>query len=197
LGQALHDTNTSVSRLTRIVDDFLNITALKVGSQILNIETGNLEPLVVDVLHELKIDIENMRLTVEYPKDSTSWPDLEIDAGKVREVLLIIIENAVRYNVTGGQIVIKNQLNADSFEMTIENTGLGLATEDKDKLFTRHFFRSKRAQTANPIGMGIGLSVARAIVRAHHGELMIESDGENKGARIMLKLPTHGYSRNI
>ena len=68
--RALEDTNTAVERLTRIVDDFLNITALKVGSQILNIETGNLLPLIEDVLHELKIDIENMHLVVTYPHDT-------------------------------------------------------------------------------------------------------------------------------
>jgi signal transduction histidine kinase len=188
LKQALNDTNTSVARLTRIVDDFLNITALKVGSQILNIEPGNLEPLVLDVLHELKIDIENMKLSVDCPKDRASWPDLEIDAGKMREVLLIIIENAVRYNVTSGNINITNNSSDNVFEMTIENTGVGLTTEDKEKLFTRHFFRSKRAQAANPIGMGIGLSVARAVVRAHHGDLMIESAGENMGAKVVIRM---------
>ena len=193
LKQALNDTNTSVARLTRIVDDFLNITALKVGSQILNIEPGNLEPLVLDVLHELKIDIENMKLSVDCPKDRASWPDLEIDAGKMREVLLIILENAVKYNVDHGTIQIKTRLLEDPasrmFEMSIENTGIGLVSEDREKLFSRHFFRSKRAQAANPIGMGIGLSVARAVVRAHHGDLAIESAGENMGAKVMLKLP--------
>ncbi len=196
---ALQDTNTAVGRLTRIVDDFLNITALKVGSQILNIETGNLLPLIEDVLHELKIDIENMHLKVVYPHDTASWPDLQIDASKMREVLLIILENAVKYNVDGGTIEIKNRLvdGADNvagsshhiFEMTIENSGMGLVVEDKEKLFSRHFYRSQRAQKANPIGMGIGLSVARAVVRAHHGTLEIESDGEGMGARVMIRLP--------
>ncbi len=191
--QALTDTNTAVERLTRIVDDFLNITALKVGSQILNIETGNLLPLVEDVLHELKIDIEKMHLKVVYPHDGASWPDLEIDAGKMREVLLIILENAVKYNVDGGTIEIKTRVvdgtSGRTFEMMVENTGIGLIAEDREKLFTRHFYRSKRAQSANPIGMGIGLSVARAVVRAHHGTLEIESDGEEMGARVKVGMP--------
>jgi len=217
-GKALNDTSASVNRLTRIVDDFLNITALKVGSQILNIETGNLKPLVNDVLDELKIDIEDMRLSVRLPEDVASWPDLPIDQSKMREVLLIILENAVKYNMAGGTITIQTSIvdgthnvdhentsaqnksqNHDSdhrdsisnemFEMTIENTGMGLAREDRANLFTRHFFRSKRAQTANPVGMGIGLSVARAVVRAHHGTLEIESQGEGMGARVRVRVP--------
>ena len=192
------------------------------------------------MLGELKIDIEKMHLTVNYVKgdekggeksggkgtgDGTNntdkanvWPDLQIDASKMREVLLIILENAGKYNVDGGKIEIKTRV-ADgtdhvagsknsvrargqnitpnqhphagrTFEMTIENTGIGLMSEDREKLFTRHFFRSKRAQTANPIGMGIGLSVARAVVRAHHGTLEIESDGEGMGARVRVGLLT-------
>ena len=199
LAKALRETNNAAYRLGKIVDDFLDITTLKVGSQILNIETGNLKPLVEDVLGELKIDIEKMHLKVVYPHDTASWPDLQIDASKMREVLLIILENAVKYKVDGRTIEIKNRLvdGADNvagsshhiFEMTIENSGMGLVVEDKEKLFSRHFYRSQRAQKANPIGMGIGLSVARAVVRAHHGTLEIESDGEGMGARVMIRLP--------
>ena len=188
LGKALQNVNTSVHRLTRIVDDFLNIATLKVGSQILNLETHSLKPLVDDVLEELKIDIENMRLTVEYPTDGADWPDLEIDASKMREVLLIIIENAVRYNLSGGKISIGTKQDNESFEVVVQNTGVGITRDDRDKLFTRHYFRSSRAQAAHPIGMGIGLSVARAIVRAHQGDLTIESDGENMGAKVVVTL---------
>jgi len=77
----------------------------------------------------------------------------------------------------------------DHFEMMVENTGVGIAREDKKQLFNHLFFRGESAKKANPVGMGVGLSVARAIVRAHHGELTIESEGEGKGARVIIKLP--------
>jgi signal transduction histidine kinase len=199
---ALQDTNTAVGRLTRIVDDFLNITALKVGSQILNIETGNLKPLVEDVLAELKIDIEKMHLTVNCGKsggkgasDGTNstgkanvWPDLQIDASKMREVLLIILENAVKYNVDHGSIDVTTDSKDDYFEMIVKNTGFGLTSEDKEKLFNRLFYRGTEAQKANPIGMGIGLSVARAIVRAHKGLLEICSRDDSKGVVVKLRM---------
>ncbi|MEI8328185.1 MAG: ATP-binding protein [Candidatus Taylorbacteria bacterium] len=208
LAKVLRETDRAASRLGKIVDDFLNISTLKVGSQILDVGTHNLLPLVTDVLGELKIDIEKMHLKVVYPHDTANWPDLQIDASKMREVLLIILENAVKYNVDGGKISMQTRItkaiqshvpdqhdstngdgsSANTFELTIENTGVGMTSEDMEKLFARHFFRSKSAQTANPIGMGIGLSVARAVVRAHHGTLEIESEGEGKGARVRVRV---------
>ncbi len=205
--QAITKTNASVSRLTRIVDDFLNISTLKVGSQILDIKTGNMKPILIEVLDELRIDIERSHLSVKYPESTADWPHIEIDASKMHEALLIVIDNAVKYNVDGGSIVISTRTEDNSvenhtdnsrvFEMIIENTGIGLIAEDREKLFTRHFYRSKRAQSANPIGMGIGLSVARAVVRAHHGTLEIESDGEGKGARVRFRLPRFAQQLTI
>ncbi|EFK96473.1 Adaptive-response sensory-kinase sasA [sediment metagenome] len=198
--QTLTETKASVARLSKIADDFLNISTIKVGSKILDISRNSLKPLLDDVLHELKIDIEKMHLSVNIPNDIASWPQLPIDTNKMREVLLIILENAVRYNIDGGKIDIQNRIDKSSeemFEMIIENTGVGISKEDISKLFNQNYFRSKVAQTANPVGMGIGLYVARAVVRAHHGELTIESDGENMGARIVLRLFTYEYIRNI
>jgi signal transduction histidine kinase len=187
--QSLTDTKTSVNRLIRIVDDFLSITALKVGSKILTISSGNLLTSLEDVLTELKYDIETMHLHATYSHDTSAWPELEMDVSKMREVVLIIIENAVRYNIPEGKIDIKTKHDDHSFEMTVENTGVGIENEDRNKIFNHLFHRSHQARTAHPMGMGVGLSVARAITRAHHGEITIESDGTDKGAKVKLIIP--------
>ena len=189
LRTSLLETNTSVARLTKIVDDFLEITTLKAGGQMLDIETGNLLKPLEEVLEELRLDAEKMRLSINYPPLLSDWPSVPMDESKMREALLIIIENAVRYNVQDGRIDISNKVIDDKvLEITIENTGVGMTSADAPKLFHQHYFRSKEALAANPIGMGIGLGVARAVVRAHHGELTIESDGEGKGARVRISM---------
>jgi signal transduction histidine kinase len=185
----LLDTQTSANHLSRIVDDFLNITALKTGSQILNLEKVDMRILFEDILKELRIDIKQMNIRVDFPTDKASWPTINIDQNKIREVLLIIIENAVKYNIPNGTIIIKNRVENQIFEMTITNTGVGITVEDHRNLFNRLFYRGKRAQITHPVGMGIGLSVARAIARAHHGDITISSAGENMGAEVVLSLP--------
>ncbi|MEI6304643.1 MAG: HAMP domain-containing sensor histidine kinase [Candidatus Taylorbacteria bacterium] len=185
LTRSLEDTDATATRLSKIVDDFLDITTLKVGSQILNIGTGNLGLLTEDVLDELRIDIEKMHLTVENGKPNI-WPDLQIDAHKMREVLLIILENAIKYNVDGGTIEVTTDSRDGYFEIVVKNTGIGLTSLDREKLFKKNYYRSAAAMTVNPRGMGIGLSVARAIVRAHKGELTIGSEGLHKGVKVVV-----------
>lgn len=189
LRDTLEDTNTSVHSLIRMVDDFLNIATLKVGSQILTLSSTRLDHLLASVLQELRIEIKEKDLTVSYPEDTAQWPELKADANKIREVLLIIIENAVRYNIDHGTILIENQIKNNTFEMNIKNTGIGITKEEGSNLFNKLFYRSKHAQSKNPMGMGIGLSVAKAIMKAHHGNISITSDGENTGAKVIFTLP--------
>ena len=187
--EILNDTNTSIDHLARIADDFKDIARLKIGSQILKLNSASIKPLILEILQELKIDIENMNLTVAYPTDDGDWPNLKIDSNKIRDVLLVIIENAIRYNIKNGKIEIKTQTDKNIFKIIIENTGLGISLKEKENLLNRTFYRGKYAQTVNPTGMGIGLSVSRSIIEAHHGTITINSDGENMGARVILTLP--------
>ena len=187
--QSLVNMKNYMNHLVKVVDDFLNISTLRVGSQILEVSEESLKLLIEDVLRELKVDIEALHLSIEYPAHADSWPILKIDSNKMREVLLIIIENAIRYNVDHGKIKIENQIENDIFKMKINNTGIGIVREDKENLFERLFFRSKKAQKVHPSGMGIGLSVSKAILKAHHGDITIHSEGENMGAEVIVTLP--------
>ena len=189
LNKSVENIKINIARLSKIVDDFLNITTLKVGSQILNISSKSILPIIQEILLELRIDLENIKIKVSYSTDEKDWPEIKIDSSKIKEVLLIIIENAIRYNTKNGSIFIKNRIENNNFILSIKNTGVGITPEDKGNLFSRLFFRSSRARHANPIGMGIGLSVARAIAEAHHGNIEISSEGENRGAEVVLTLP--------
>lgn len=185
---AVEEVSTSTKRLLRIVDDFLAITAIKVGTPILQFSEKSFLPLVEDVLTELKIDIDDKNIAVNMNRDKENWPELRIDENKMREVVLIILENAVKYNVKGGSIDIGTNLENSHFVLNVENTGIALSEEDNEKIFSSLFYRGAEARKLNPIGMGVGLSVSRAIVRAHKGELDI---GKNKNGktRVRVKVP--------
>lgn len=187
--KTIENMRLALGRLTKIVDDFLGITILKAGGQILNMTNSSLKSVVEDALRDLKVDIENMDITVTYSKNDANWPTLSLDIGKMREAILIITENAVRYNLQSGKIDIQTTTNGNAFEFIIENTGVGIAKTEKENIVNKLFYRGDKAKQMNPIGMGVGLSVARSIVRAHGGTLDIGSDGENKGAKVTIKLP--------
>lgn len=204
--QTLQEASTSIQHLVEIADDFKNMAEMKVGSSVLNLSLTKVGSLIDNVLTELAINIERMELKIEKDLDENFANDLEIniDSHKVREVLLVIMENAVRYNVKGGKIQIETKTNTtmDSIsnessnkilEIKIYNTGLGITKEEGVNLFNKSFYRSKRAKNVNPVGMGIGLSVSKSIIEAHHGNINIHSDGEGKGATVTILLPIDFY----
>ena len=112
---------------------------------------------------------------------------------KRRDILLIIVENAITYNIAGGSITFSTKVADGRFVLTIENTGLGITSEEIGKIGSALFYRGQDARKVNTVGMGVGLSVAKAIVKAHHGTFEIESDGKDKGARAQ----THRYNTCI
>ena len=75
------------------------------------------------------------------------------------------------------------------FELTIENTGIGITSEESAKIGSALFYRGEHARKAHSTGMGIGLSVVKAIVKAHHGTFSIESKGRGNGARVVVGVP--------
>lgn len=181
--------NNSLTRLVKIVDDFLAISTLKVGSKILNLSKTSLLPVVEGVLRELDIDIHGKKLRISYSGDADKWPDLNIDISKMHEAMLIVIENAIRYNIESGEITITTATDHNHFVMKISDTGVGINKADQEKIMGHLFYRSSEAKELNPVGMGIGLSVAKAVIVAHHGELTIESEGSGKGTTITFKIP--------
>lgn len=180
---------SGVDRLTRITNDFLAITSIKSEANILNLATSSLKPIIESIIKDLDYEIKQKSIHIHYSNDNSSWPNLNIDKSKIFDAILIIIENAVKYNVNKGNIYISTNKDNDRFILQINDSGTGISREDKEKISHNLFHRGMLAQKLNPIGMGVGLSIARAIIKAHHGEMTIESEGENQGTSVTVSIP--------
>lgn len=189
LKSPISEMSESIDRLNHLINSLLSISALKSGIETLKKAQMSLKPLVEDVLAELQREIERKGLKVTLPPSKEVWPPIQIDKERMRETLFIIVENAVRYNIEKGSISISGQATESQFILTVENTGQELSTEDKQKIFSELFYRSARAQTAHPMGMGIGLSMAQAVIEAHRGTISINSRKEKGGVRVDIILP--------
>lgn len=181
----------NTSRLKTVVDDFLNIATINNGGKILNLEKTALLPIVEKVISELDFDIKakNLNVTISSDHSNEPWPTLNIDPHKFYEAIFIILENAIKYNKNGGQIHISQSTDGDNCVVEIKDTGIGLSGADLQKIKDSLFYRGEKAKEQNPIGMGIGLSVAKAIIKAHHGSLSISSDGVDKGTTVTVEVP--------
>ena len=187
---------TSSDRLTSMVNDFLSISTITNDRNILNISEIDMTEIVEKILRENKYDLEQKNISVIYSSNKNNWPKLWLDGSKIKDALTIVIENAIKYNKIGGRITIDIKYDSEIFEISVKDSGIGMAKEDIEKINNGHFYRSKKAQEINPIGMGVGLRVAKAIVLAHHGDFRILSSGENAGTTVKINLPVK-YFRDL
>ncbi len=184
----------AADRIGTLVNEFLDISQMEVGKSILQRKPTNIKDLIVDVIKELESEIQkkNLPVTMDIQNDTV----LNIDSQKMREGLLNIIDNSVKYNKTGGTISIKGlkvnhpiEKDKQIYRIIVEDTGIGIPTEELPQLFAQYFQRGKEAEKLYTTGRGIGLVVTKNIIQAHGGRIYAESKGSDKGARFTIELP--------
>ncbi|MFG0261993.1 MAG: sensor histidine kinase, partial [Novipirellula sp. JB048] len=110
-----------------------------------------------------------------------------IDKDKIAGVLVNLLSNAAKYTPSGGTVRLRVELESDSIQMQVEDTGIGIAAEELPRLFDK-FFRSHDTRVQEISGSGLGLAFSREVARLHGGEISISSE-LNVGSRFTLTLP--------
>ena len=112
------------------------------------------------------------------------------DAERLREVLLIVLDNAVKYTPKGGRITLRTAREKGEAVIGVDDTGVGVPAEEIPRLFDR-FYRVDKARSRAMGGAGLGLSIAREIVSAHGGSMQFRSE-PGKGSSVIVRLPLAG-----
>jgi signal transduction histidine kinase len=174
-----------IQRLAKIVDGLTLLTKADAGQIALKFEPLALDEIVREVFEDAQIlarpaDVA-VSLTVCEPAKISG------DRHRLRQLLLNLADNAVKYNQPGGRIEISLRFNGAMAELKISNTGAGIPPEVLPRVFDR-FFRGDTAQSSTTDGCGLGLSIARWITTAHHGEIHLTSIPE-KMTEVTVRLP--------
>jgi two-component system sensor histidine kinase VicK len=115
-------------------------------------------------------------------------PILLIDQQKLAQAIGNLVSNAIKYTPSGGAITFSAQADAGNVIIAIEDTGAGIPADERDRIF-EPFYRL-HAGKRFPQGMGLGLSIARDIVKAHNGALTLMSNEPDTGSRFVIEIPT-------
>jgi hypothetical protein len=110
------------------------------------------------------------------------------DAGKLRQIVLNLVDNAIKYTAAGGIIVAIDSPSSGEVRFSVTDTGPGLTHEEAHALFQK-FSRGQQESKSHTEGLGLGLYVAKLIAGAHGGELSVTSPGKGRGSTFSLTLP--------
>jgi len=184
--EALDDIDAEVSHLTGLVDDLLLLARSDSGVLSLRAMPTDLGEIVADAASGLAKSAEQrgVRLTVD-PAPVV----VRADAARVRQVVTILVDNAIRHTPRGGEVRVLVRADASGAALDVEDDGPGIRESDMPHVFDR-FWRAPGAPSG---GTGLGLSIARTIVELHGGRIMV-SNGPTGGARFRAVLPLEAGS---
>jgi signal transduction histidine kinase len=162
-------TKRQVTALERMIGDLLDASRIEGGQLQLQRTTCDLAALVRDVA-DLYGNLESHRVTVSTPPDPVL---VDGDPARLAQVLNNLVSNAVKYSPAGTAVEIEVGIERAAACVAVKDQGIGIGDEERERIFEP--FRRARGTRDSIPGVGLGLSVARKIVRAHGGDLVVES----------------------
>ena len=170
-------------RLINIVDDLLSVARLETGTLRLNIEQTDVGAVAGEVVARVQEHAERWAFELDVPSDGVF---VEADREKLSQVLLNLVDNAVKFSPEGGRISISARRRPESAEVRISDEGIGIPRVDHQRIFSKFY----RAEGAGPgaQGTGLGLFLARGLLAAMGGRIWVESK-EGHGSTFVFELP--------
>ena len=182
LGEAF----TSSERMVHLINDFLNVSRLQTGKFMIDRRPVDIAKLVAQEVDSLRTTASQRQLTLGYKAD-TKLPQLYLDEGKMRQVIMNFIDNALYYSKEKSTIHIALKVDGKDLRLTVKDTGIGVPESEQAQLFAK-FFRASNARKQRPDGTGVGLFLAKKVITAHSGEMIFNST-EGQGSTFGFTLP--------
>jgi signal transduction histidine kinase len=173
--------------LTALVDDLHELALAEAQELPLHQRETDLGALVAGATEHFQslAGERSVRLSVVYPEEAVmAW----VDPDRVRQALVNLLGNALRYTPEGGEVEVALSSSDDFHMVSVRDTGAGISSEDLSKVFDR-FYRGDASRNRNLPGMGLGLPIAQALIQAHGGQIVARSEGVGKGSTFVIELP--------
>ncbi|MEW6736641.1 MAG: ATP-binding protein [Acidobacteriota bacterium] len=181
IGSMLEETE----RLSKIVEKLLEISRLDAGEVKMANEKFNFTELVISTVEQLRVLAEDKSIAIQF--DTTLQVNIEGDRSRLKQVIVNLLDNAIKYTPEGGSVNVRISLVNRHALLEVTDNGAGIPTEALPHIFER-FFRVDKARSREMGGAGLGLSIAKSICTAHGGQINVESV-EGKGSRFQIMLP--------
>lgn len=173
-------------RLEHLVDDLRTLSLADAGELSINLQKVSPQKLLSDIQATYQHIASQKDVTIRLDVEP-EIPMLDIDPGRMTQVVTNIFENALRHTPEGGQIELSVRNVAGSVQLSIQDSGPGLQGKDANRIFER-FYRADSARHRDDGGSGLGLAIAKSIVEMHQGQIWVESE-PGQGLKIAIRFP--------
>lgn len=180
-------------RLNFLVNDLLTLAKLDAGTIKLEMREVALNPIINSIIEKFafQIDAKKLQINLELTQPNVILGDGE----RIVQVFNNLIDNAIKFSHMGGEVLISDQADPEFAVISVKDNGIGISKDETEKIFSRFYQADQSRRKKSPRSVGLGLSIAQQIVRAHQGALAVQSE-PGRGSRFMVKLPlAHARSK--
>jgi signal transduction histidine kinase len=172
-------------RLTRLVNDLLELSRIEAGSSVFNIEPCSIDAIIDDSVKQFAIQAAHKNVSI-HVRVEEMMPKVIVDYEKITWVFNNLISNALKYTNSGDEILINASIRNERMYILVKDTGVGIPEEFQEKIFDKYV--QVKGQDLEARGTGLGLAVVKEIINTHGGEIWCESELDT-GSTFTFTLP--------
>lgn len=180
----LKSCHEEIMRLSRMIGDLEKLARFESGNLILYKEKFDLSELIKQILQNCESDFRNKGVELNSSLESVI---VTADRDKISQIIVNLVSNALKFTPEGGSALVCTNRMENCVIVTVKDSGIGIAPEDIPFIFER-FYRADKSRNRMTGGSGIGLTIVKAIVEAHHGKITVQSK-PYEGAEFIVTLP--------
>jgi signal transduction histidine kinase len=182
--QLVNDVLAECDHMGKLVEDLLLLSRLDHQRLAMEFTSIDLKPFIEEVHRKINPLAKDKKINILL---DVREGKVNADPLRLRQVLLILLDNALRNTPTVGQVKVSTQIQSGFWQIRVTDSGVGIPAENLDHIFER-FYRVNRPTDTDYSGNGLGLSIAKSIMEAHHGKIQVNSE-PGKGTTVILSLP--------
>ncbi|MCH9646944.1 MAG: HAMP domain-containing histidine kinase [Deltaproteobacteria bacterium] len=179
---------TESRRLTQLINNILDFSRIESGHRSYQFESTNLVTIISEALDTFEVRLRHSGFLIDWDPPENPPPNLQLDAGAIRQALCNLLDNAVKYSNGGRRIGVRLIERKGWLVLEVEDEGIGISRQEQKRIFER-FHRVGTGLVHDVKGAGLGLSIVNHVIQAHGGKVEVDST-LGKGSVFSLHLPT-------
>lgn len=171
----LKKSDKNIERMIQIIDDLETISQLESGAMILDYEFFDIEPLIYEVFEQMELVAKQKNINLELLKEDPGYYLVNADKFRIRQVLINLISNAIKYNNLSGFCRVILNKDKNKIRVTVQDNGIGIDEKHLPRIFER-FYRVDKGRSREQGGTGLGLAIVKHIIEAHKQTIYVKSE---------------------